>query len=319
MNDTIQRKLKQLPKAPGIYKMLDSQGMIIYIGKSKCLKSRVSSYFVQNPKWEKVKKMMPFIQDIEYTVTDTHLEAMLLECQLIKEIKPYFNVMMKNDQRYFYLKVEQDKRKLPLSIAYEKEADCFGPLRRKGQIDELIFSMRNLYPLVRKRGRIVFEYHIFPMAMDEAAFKKNRNNLLKLCEDREALDDFICEVDRQMKKSARNEKYEQALKYRDLAAGLSYLQKGLNSYKDLIKQDLVYAVRMEKGYKLFYISRGLVMQTKIVPEQSKEQAVQFLEDMKKEQFQILFTEKECVDYRGIVYTEILDAKESMITLAEKST
>lgn len=315
MNDTIQKKLEQLPKTPGIYKMLDSQGMVIYIGKSKCLKSRVSSYFVPNPKWEKVKKMAPFIQDFEYIVTDTHLEAMLLECRLIKEIRPYFNVMMKNDQRYFYLKVGQDKRKLPLSISYEKEGDCFGPLRRKGQIDELVFSMRNLYPLVRRRGKIVFEYHVFPVSMDEAVYHKNRKSLLKLCEDREALEGFILEVGRQMKKSAREERYEQALKYRDLAAGLTYLQKGLNSYKELIKEDLVYTVRLEEGYKLFYISSGLVMQTRTVPEQGQEQAARFLEEMEKIPFQIPFTEKECVDYRGIVYAELLDAPESMITLA----
>ena len=75
--------------------MLDFKGNIIYIGKSKCLKKRVHSYFVKSPVWEKAKKMAPLIYDINYIVTDTHLEAMLLECEMIKTIKPYFNAAMK--------------------------------------------------------------------------------------------------------------------------------------------------------------------------------------------------------------------------------
>ena len=112
--DNIKEKLKQIPKLPGIYKMLDSRGNIIYIGKSKCLQNRVKSYFVASPKWEKVNRMVTMIKDIEYVVTDTHLEARLLECTLIKEHKPRFNAQMKNDQRYFFIKVENYNRYNPL-------------------------------------------------------------------------------------------------------------------------------------------------------------------------------------------------------------
>lgn len=123
MTNQLKDKLAMLPEAPGIYKMLDSRGDIIYIGKSKCLKSRVISYFANNPNWEKAKKMAPFIYDLEYVVTDTHLEAMLLECELIKRIKPHFNVSMKHDERYVYLKVGKTEQARPLYVVHTLESD----------------------------------------------------------------------------------------------------------------------------------------------------------------------------------------------------
>jgi len=96
----LKNKRDQIPAQPGVYKMLDASGRIIYVGKSKCLKKRVNSYFTKAFKHSKIEKMVFLIADIEYVVTDTHLEARLLECQLIKEIKPYFNAQMKNDRHF---------------------------------------------------------------------------------------------------------------------------------------------------------------------------------------------------------------------------
>lgn len=79
----LKQKVNQIPALPGVYKMLDSSGQIIYVGKSKCLKKRVQSYFTKSPKQPKIERMIFLIDDIEYIVTDTHLEARLLECQLL--------------------------------------------------------------------------------------------------------------------------------------------------------------------------------------------------------------------------------------------
>ena len=104
MTTHLQRILDELPEAPGVYKMLGDGGNILYIGKSKCLKHRVKSYFVKKPVWEKAEKMAGFIRDIEIEPTHTHLEAMLLECELIKKHRPFFNRQMKNDSGYLYIK-----------------------------------------------------------------------------------------------------------------------------------------------------------------------------------------------------------------------
>ncbi len=171
-------KLKQIPKLPGIYKMLDSRGNIIYIGKSKCLQKRVQSYFVSTPKWEKVNRMVSLINEIEFIVTDTHLEARLLECKLIKELKPYFNAQLKNDQRYFFIRIDDYNRYHPLSITSERTENSFGPFRSKYTISECLNRLKNLYPITKPNDRYELDYHMFPIVMEEVIFKQNREVLL---------------------------------------------------------------------------------------------------------------------------------------------
>lgn len=213
LTDIIQKKLKQLPDAPGIYKMLDAEGRIIYIGKSKCLKKRVSSYFAPEPKWEKAKKMSPFIRDMDYTVTDTHLEAMLLECRLIKQIRPYFNVIMKSDEKYVYLELGTDRRKSPLAVSYTKTENSYGPVRSRRSLEELVDGMQNLYPLEEGEGEgIDFSYHLFPEILSEERFLSNRRILQKICENPSVMQAFLRTVETHMQNAAEKQKFEMAVR-----------------------------------------------------------------------------------------------------------
>ncbi len=314
INAAIQKKLQQLPEAPGVYKMLNDENNIIYIGKSKCLKKRVSSYFVAEPAWEKAKTMAHFIRDIDYIVTDTHLEAMLLECLLIKKIRPYFNVIMKHDDRYVYLGLGSDRRKNPLNVSYVKNGTAFGPLRSRGRTEELAVRLRNFYPLTFGRGgKIRFDYHIFPETMDEMAFQKNRQVLERICTDAAAMKLFIEAVERCMQQAVRQQKFEYATKYRDLAYSLKYLENGLNSYRELLDRDIIYAVPLDEGYKLFYISNGLVLYSEKVEENSAMQRCRFARRAAMVERPPEITEKESVDYRAIVYTELVGAKSDFVT------
>ena len=101
-------KVKNLPSSPGVYLMKDSRGSIIYVGKSKHLKQRVQSYF-QNSKNHspKIIKLVNHLKDFDYILTDTEFEAFLLECQLIKEIKPIYNTQMKNPLSYAYIVIKR--------------------------------------------------------------------------------------------------------------------------------------------------------------------------------------------------------------------
>ncbi|MGL5767508.1 MAG: GIY-YIG nuclease family protein, partial [Sarcina sp.] len=99
-------QLKVLPDKPGVYQMKNSLGEIIYVGKAKILKNRVRQYF-QNSKNhpEKVKKMVANIAEFEYIVTDSEIEALLLECTLIKKFKPKYNILLKDDKYYPFIKI----------------------------------------------------------------------------------------------------------------------------------------------------------------------------------------------------------------------
>lgn len=311
MNEQLEKKLKELPEAPGIYQMLDKHGNIIYIGKSKCLKKRVHSYFVPSPVWDKAKEMSRFIVDLEIIVTDTHLEAMLLECEMIKRLKPHFNAMMKNDEKYSYLTVEENYRRNPLKITEVREEASFGPFRRKGQIQDVIDTMRNLYPIIKNRSKYEFDYHIFPCVMEKEIFAENRKNLTKLFSSKTEMGRFLKSIEREMKRAAEDESFERAMKYRDLHMRLTYFQKSLNRFEKWQKTDLVYAVPLEEGYKLFYISDGHIILKEKVVGNTENIRCKFVEKAKRVDRKVFVeqTEKELLDYRDIVCAELSQASE----------
>lgn len=316
MKELLYDKLIEIPEEPGIYKMLDSQGTIIYIGKSKCLKKRVRSYFVPNPKWEKAKRMASLIFDVEYIRTDTHLEAMLLECTLIKKVKPYFNVLMKHDQRYVYLNVEKDARKDPLFLSAERGGHSFGPLRRKSVVENIIINMKYLYPLEKVRGGYRFDYQIFPVHMNGTLYLKNREMLLEICSEKTAMEKFIRCLENRMKKAAKEQQFERASKYRDLKENFQYLQKGLNAYKDMVEKELIYTVSIAGGYKLFYIHRGVVLDSLCIKENTQNQREEFIRLARDQQGKAVYQgfDKEWIDFRDIIYSELQKTDAGMVEI-----
>ena len=102
----LENKLKQLPDKSGVYLMKDSEGKIIYVGKAKVLKNRVKQYFTGVQKYAKVALMVANIADLEYIICDTELEALILECNLIKKYRPYYNILLKDDKHYPYVRID---------------------------------------------------------------------------------------------------------------------------------------------------------------------------------------------------------------------
>ena len=106
----LRKKAMALPLLPGVYIMRDSSHNIIYIGKAKALKNRVSQYFgSQNNHQEKVRRMVSNVYDFDYIITDSEFEALILECSLIKQNTPKYNILLKDDKGYSYIKVSSDK------------------------------------------------------------------------------------------------------------------------------------------------------------------------------------------------------------------
>ena len=104
--DVIKEKLKLLPDNPGVYIMLDKDSNVIYVGKARVLKNRVRQYFHNSPKPEKVTKMVENIADFNYIITSSEIDALALENNLIKKYKPKYNILLKDDKTYPYIKVD---------------------------------------------------------------------------------------------------------------------------------------------------------------------------------------------------------------------
>lgn len=142
--------LKQLPQSPGIYMMLDSSENIIYVGKAKNLKNRVSQYFQnQKDRAPKVAEMIHNIYTFNYLVTDTELDAFIEECRLIKEIKPRYNKQMKNDRNYSYIKIPSEQ--YPKVTKTNEKADdgalYFGPFTSPHRVETTIEYLNDFYPI----------------------------------------------------------------------------------------------------------------------------------------------------------------------------
>lgn len=149
----INDKIKNLPSTPGVYLMKDSQGAIIYVGKSKNLKSRVQSYFYQSKAHSrKVEKLVKTLKDFDYIETDTEFEAFMLECHLIKELKPYFNKLMKNPRSYAYIVIRRDEAIPRIEVCHNmsrknKDHLCFGPYTSKSTAEKAIAGLKDCYKI----------------------------------------------------------------------------------------------------------------------------------------------------------------------------
>lgn len=316
ISDKLKEKLNQLPQLPGIYKMLDAKGNIIYIGKSKCLKKRVKSYFVNNPKWEKVKKLVLFIHDIEYIVTDTHLEALLLECQLIKKIKPSFNAQMKNDQNYVYLKVENYNKFNALSVVYQREENTYGPFRKRFTLLNIINALKSIFPLIKKSGSYEFEYHIMPSPMDKHTFNQNKNVLLEIFSDSNHMDILMNALGEKMQEAAAEYKFETAAKYRDIIQGLYHINNGIWRYKDLMSKDILLKIPTLNGHKLFFISNGNILAKKLYSNLKNEDIERFVKESYaiKSSISLNTDEKADIDFRDVLYSEIISLPQEMVQI-----
>ncbi|MBY0155549.1 GIY-YIG nuclease family protein [Cytobacillus firmus] len=145
-------KVKNLPLTPGVYLMKDSQGQILYVGKAKNLKNRVQSYFRNSTQHSpKIKKLVKHLRDFDYILTDTEFEAFMLECQLIKSIKPLYNRMMKSPQSFIYISISLTGKHRKIDIAYNPiENDgkvYFGPFTSRRNVERALRGLKECFKL----------------------------------------------------------------------------------------------------------------------------------------------------------------------------
>ena len=147
----IEEELKKLPAQPGVYIMHDARDEIIYVGKAISLKNRVRQYFQSSRgKTAKIEQMVSKIARFEYIITDSELEALVLECNLIKEHRPRYNTMLKDDKAYPYIKVtvSEDFPRVMMSRTMKKDKNkYFGPYTSVGAVNDTVDLIHKLYQI----------------------------------------------------------------------------------------------------------------------------------------------------------------------------
>ena len=149
-SDELEVKIARLPECPGCYQMKDAEGTIIYVGKAVNLKNRVRSYFRNNEHTPKVAAMISHIADFEVLLCESNMEALCLECNLIKRYRPYYNILLKDDKHYPYLRLDLKEPYPRLTLARRMEKDgarYFGPYIGASAVKEMIEAVREIFPL----------------------------------------------------------------------------------------------------------------------------------------------------------------------------
>ena len=154
----IKEELKRLPDSPGVYLMKDTSETIIYVGKAKSLRKRVRQYFQnKNNLHPKVLAMVSHIERFDYVLVHNEVEALVLEANLIKEYHPHYNILLRDDKQYPYIKITNEKypRLLKVRRLSKDGAQYFGPYPSAGAVNDMITMFENIYPKFVDRKSVV--------------------------------------------------------------------------------------------------------------------------------------------------------------------
>ena len=153
----LKQKANNLPLKPGVYIMKDKSGNVIYVGKAKALKNRVTQYFgAGNQHTPKVHKMVSNVFDFEYIICDSEFEALILENSLIKQHQPKYNILLKDDKGSFYIKITNEKWKKIQSVKQlDKDGEFIGPYNSGFIVSQTVDEVRKIFRLPSCRGLFV--------------------------------------------------------------------------------------------------------------------------------------------------------------------
>ncbi|MFR7132298.1 excinuclease ABC subunit UvrC [Streptococcus pneumoniae] len=271
MNNLIKSKLELLPTSPGCYIHKDKNGTIIYVGKAKNLRNRVRSYF-RGSHDTKTEALVSEIVDFEFIVTESNIEALLLEINLIKENKPKYNIMLKDDKSYPFIKITNERYpRLIITRQVKKDGGLyFGPYPDVGAANEIKRLLDRIFPFrkcTNPPSKVCFYYHIGQCMAhticknDEAYFKSMAQEVSDFLKGQD--DKIIDDLKSKMAVTAQSMEFERAAEYRDLIQAIGTLRtKQRVMAKDLQNRD-VFGYYVDKGWmcvQVFFVRQGKLIE-----------------------------------------------------------
>ena len=236
----IEEELKKLPAKPGVYLMHDEKDNIIYVGKAISLKNRVRQYFQSSRnKGAKIEQMVTHIRRFEYIVTDSELEALVLECNLIKEHRPKYNTMLMDDKGYPFIKVtinEAYPRVMLARTMQKDKAKYFGPYTSAGAVKDTIELIRKIYnirncnrnlPRDIGKERPCLNYHIKQCKapcqgyISEQEYRKSIDKVIRFLNGH--YDEVLSELEAKMQEASEDMEFERAIEYRELLGSVKQI------------------------------------------------------------------------------------------------
>ena len=238
VNEKIKAKVEALPDSPGVYRWKDKDGRIIYVGKAKNLKNRVRSYVREDKnRSPKVAAMIRHADDLDITMTGTEMEALILECNLIKELHPKYNISLRDDKSYPYVKItvndEWPRIFVTRNIRRDDGAKYFGPFTDVGSLRQTLSLLRHYYPIrtcrSMKVSRPCLQYHMHLCSapcgghVDHIDYDRDVKTICDLLEGKST--SLEKELTRQMMEASEAMDFEKAAKLRDHIRAIESVQQ----------------------------------------------------------------------------------------------
>jgi len=271
MNELLTQKIEILPEHPGCYLMKDRQGTIIYVGKAKVLKQRVRSYFTGSHD-KKTQRLVSEIEDFETIITTSNLEALVLELNLIKQYDPKYNIMLKDDKTYPYLKITAERHpKLIITRKVKKDkGKYFGPYPNAFAATETKKLLDRIYPYRKCQTlptRVCLYYHLGQCLgpcvneVKEETYKEMVDNISRFLNGgfKEVKDQLTVK----MMASAETLEFERAQEYRDQIANIEMvMEKQSMTMNDFTDRD-IFGYAIDKGWmcvQVFFVRQGKLIE-----------------------------------------------------------
>lgn len=271
MNEKIKHKLALLPDQPGCYLMKDKNGTIIYVGKAKVLKNRVRSYFTGSHN-TKTERLVSEIEDFEYIITESDIEALVLEINLIQKNDPKYNIMLKDDKSYPFIKVTNERypRLLITRKVLKDKASYFGPYPDVRAANETKKLLDRLFPLRKCKvlPKEVCLYYHMGQCLAPCVFDVPKDTYTQMtAEIRRFLNGghtaIQKELEQKMQQAAEKMEFEQAGEYRDQIQAIeTIMTKQKMTQTDLLDRD-VFGYAIENGWmcvQVFFVRQGKVIE-----------------------------------------------------------
>lgn len=272
----IEEELKKLPGQPGVYIMHDAKDAIIYVGKAISLKNRVRQYFQSSrDKTAKIKQMVSKIARFEYIVTDSELEALVLECNLIKEHRPRYNTMLKDDKTYPYIKVTASEEYPRILFSRQMKKDknkYFGPFTSAGAVKDTIELIRKIYriracsrklPQDMGKDRPCLYYHIHQCDapcqgyISQADYQKSVKQAVGFLNGQ--YEPVMKYLEEKMRTASETMEFEKAIEYRDLLESVRKVaQKQKITSQSMEDRDIIAMAKDERDavVQVFFVRDG---------------------------------------------------------------
>ncbi|MBN1548093.1 MAG: excinuclease ABC subunit UvrC [Syntrophaceae bacterium] len=229
MDEALRQKIENAPRLPGVYLMKDRHGTVLYVGKSKELKSRINAYFSRTDARFMIPYLVAKINDIDYIVTKTEKESLILENQLIKKFRPRYNVDFRDDKAYFHIRIDRNAEFPKFQLVRRPERDgayYFGPYPSSTAAKETLRFLQNIFPLrtcsdheLKNRERPCIEYQIKRCSgpcvglIDEESYARLVQESVSFLEGRERK--LVRQLKGKMERAAENLEFEEAAAIRD--------------------------------------------------------------------------------------------------------